>query len=324
MDWWSIIRTRNAESPKRLYALHKEAYGVSRGFRVPLHGNTVGVEHEELHPVLFTHFRCRLESRPRPVADGAHVKKVLRRLLDTSTPAELIDTPCLLFGVKLEVQVENRASLNAPSQPITRVSRDRQSERQSEQALGYTTVSVKQCYVGFEYETLKHIAPRAGRLHVRQFDQFRLPSPSLTLIEGRGRGRWLMVTVSGQCGSRCGSVGFGQTSQRLLYGSAAIIRPSGPLLSAQRRTSKESVELVRVLCVERHDAYERLVRPAIVALVSTNISEVIEALELRGVAGFAAQLTNRLVREYEVLMLPMTVRRGRGLRGADMLGVELL
>jgi hypothetical protein len=53
--------------------------------------------------------------------------------------------------------------------------------------------------------------------------------------------------------------------------------------------------LVRVPRVEGDDAYERLVRAAIVAVVFAYLSEVIETLELRSVAGPPAQIDNLLV-----------------------------
>ena len=186
-----VVNNQNcySERPERLYMLHKEAYGISGGFGVALHGYAVRVENQELYTVLLTKLCGGLEGFPARTPDGAHIEKVLRRFLHTSTAAELIDTPGLLFGVELEVQVEYGATFHRTPKPATGVFGNGYSKRQSKQTLGYTTVTVEESYISRKYETLQQILSRSGWFHVRQFDQFRLPSPSLTPIEGRGRGR---------------------------------------------------------------------------------------------------------------------------------------
>src|SRR5829696_6292539 len=110
--------------------------------------------------MLLTRFLGRLECLTSCVADGTHVEQVLRRHLEARSVTKLVDAPRLLLTVKFEVEVQHPPILNAAAEPLPRVTCHGYGERQSEEALCHTTVSVQQGHVRSQHEVLTKVATR--------------------------------------------------------------------------------------------------------------------------------------------------------------------
>src|SRR5918995_4015655 len=117
--------------------------------------------------MLLTRFPRRLERLTGCVADGTHVEQVLRRHLEARSVTKLVDTPRLLLGVKFEVEIHYPPILDAAAEPLPRVTCHGHGERQSQEALCHTTVTVQQGHVSSQHEVLTKVATRTGTLHFR-------------------------------------------------------------------------------------------------------------------------------------------------------------
>src|SRR5215211_1534622 len=137
--------------------------------------------------MLLTRYPRRLERLTGCVAYGTHVEQVLRRRLEARSVTKLMDAPCLLLSVKFEVEVQHPPILNAAAEPLPRVTCYGHGERQGQETLCHTTVSVQQGHVSTQHEVLTKVATRTGTLYFRQPHHLRLGVPRPIPYIGMGR-----------------------------------------------------------------------------------------------------------------------------------------